>query len=153
MFKAISNVHPIRDDVENASIESQSQEEAKVNTRRDMSIVSLFVSLLVVILLGVFYFGLSQSMNGLSVEMQEVRAMSQAMPTLTARVDSLEGKLAVLDALPERTRRLIVYGMLGEMSQKGEYLSGQLGDTEEAQKLRDAVAIIRQVEEKLAGQQ
>ena len=116
-------------------------EKILAETRKDMGKVALFVSLLTVVLVVVLYFVVDQNISGLSGQVQEAAALEQEVNALDARVADMEN-------LPAQTRNLILSNDLAEMSQKAEYLSGQL-EGEEAAKLEQAGVLLREIQQGL----
>lgn len=116
-------------------------EKILAETRKDMGKVALFVSLLTVVLVVVLYFVVDQNISGLSGQVQEAAALEQELNTLDARVTDMEN-------LPAQTRNLILSNDLVEMSQRAEYLAGQL-DEEQSAKLAQAGALILEVQQGL----
>lgn len=149
MNSTANNIHPIREDVsagsDNQAAGTATRDEV-VRTRRDIGMVSLFISILAVLLLGVFYFGLSRNMTGLAEEVEALRGID-------GRVAAVEEKMEALDSLPERTRRLMITNMVNEMEQRAGYLSEQLGESEEGAKLLEAAAMLKEVQDSLAEEQ
>ncbi|WP_028586972.1 hypothetical protein [Desulfocurvus vexinensis] len=118
-------------------------------TRRDMSKVALFVSLLAVVLLVVFFFGLNQNLKGVSATVEQL-----AMNTgeLTGRMDGIEGKVAELENLPEKSRMMVMGTMLQEMAQRAAYLGTQMQTEEQNEKLHRAMELLQQVQTEIATQ-
>lgn len=118
-------------------------------TRRDMSKVALFVSLLAVVLLVVFFFGLNQNLKGVSATVEQL-----AMNTgeLTGRMDGIEGKVAELENLPEKSRMMVMGTMLQEMAQRAAYLGTQMQTEEQNEKLHQAMELLQQVQTEIAAQ-
>jgi len=118
-------------------------------TRRDMSKVALFVSLLAVVLLVVFFFGLNQNLKGVSATVEQLAVSSG---DLAGRVDSVEGKLAELENLPEKSRMMVMGTMLQEMAQRTAYLGTQMQTQEQNEKLHRAMELLQQVQTEIATQ-
>lgn len=116
-------------------------EKIMAETRKDMGKVALFVSLITVVLVVVLYFVVDQNISGLSGQVQEAAALEQEVGALDARVTEMEN-------LPAQTRNLILFNDLAEMSQKAEYLSGQL-EGEQAAKLEQAGVLLREIQQDL----
>lgn len=118
-------------------------------TRRDMSKVALFVSLLAVVLLVVFFFGLNQNLKGVSATVEQ---LAVSTGELTGRMDGIEGKVAELENLPEKSRMMVMGTMLQEMAQRAAYLGTQMQTEEQNEKLHRAMELLQQVQTEIATQ-
>lgn len=112
-------------------------------TNRDMGRVALFVSILAVILLTVFFFGLNQNMTGLSEQVKEIGQVKQQLA-------GVQQQMAVLEKLPETTRKMVLSGMLAESAQKLAYVQGQLPEGETTAKLVQALELLAAAQVDLA---
>lgn len=106
--------------------------EAPEKTGRDMGKVALFVSILAVLLLVVFFFGLNQNLKGLMAEVQ----------TMSGDVAAL--KTTVAD-MPEQVRKSIVADELYEITSKLGYMRGKVSE-EQAARLTEALTILQGVQ-------
>ena len=106
--------------------------EITARTNRDMGRVALIVSILAVILLTVFFFGLKQNMAGLAEQVKDVGVMKQQLVTVQQQVTALE-------KLPETTRKMVLSSMLAETTQKLAYVQSQLPEGEAAARLAKAI--------------
>ena len=118
-------------------------------TRRDMSKVALFVSLLAVVLLVVFFFGLNQNLKGVSATVEQ---LAVSTGELTGRMDGIEGKVAELENLPEKSRMMVMGTMLQEMAQRAAYLGTQMQTEEQNEKLHRAMELLQPVQTEIATQ-
>lgn len=125
-------------------------EEIKANTTKDLGKVALFISLLSVILLIVFFFGLNQNMTGLTNEVRDIPEMKQNIATMSSRMDSMETEMAALRDLPQEAKRMMVQSMLQEMSQRVGYMSIQVENEQQSAKLNRAVELLQEVQADLA---
>ncbi len=109
--------------------------ESTDKTNRDMGKVAIFISILAVLLLVVFFFGLNQNIKGLASEM---RAMG-------GDVTQLKSAMA---ELPGQVRRSIVADELQATISKLDHLSGKV-TPEEAAMLAHAVEQLKLVQEQV----
>jgi hypothetical protein len=123
---------------------------ADETTRRDMSKVALFGSLLAVVLLVVFFFGLNQNLKGVAATVDQ---LALTTGDLSGRMDGIEGKVAELENLPEKSRMMVMGTMLQEMAQRTAYLGTQMPHTEQNEKLHQAMELLQQVQTEIAVQQ
>lgn len=165
MSEAKEKVHNIEDykkqDV-TAADESLSRE-IMDKTNRDMGKVAMFISILSVLLLVVFFFGLNQNIAGLSQEVKALSSLKQDVQALGGRllnvqgdVDGLQGEMRIvsgkvteLEKLPAKTRNMIITNDLSAMGEKLGYIGDQI-DADQAQKLKQAQDIIKQLQSDLA---
>lgn len=119
-----SNVHNI-DEAREAAV---APEESKAKTRKDMSRMALVVSLLAVVLLVVFFFGLNQNMAGISGQVKGVGELKAEVATLNKRVATLEG-------LPKEVRNLLYFNMVSEMATTASFIEARTDDPELKKKL------------------
>lgn len=112
-------------------------------TQRDMSKVALFVSILSVVLLVVFFFGLNQNLKGVS---STVEQLSVSSSDLTSRIAGVEDKLVALESLPHKSKMMVMSTMLQEMAQRAAFLSTQMDTPEQNDKLQSAMELLQQVQ-------
>lgn len=129
---------------------SKEADEIRANTNRDLGKVALFISLLSVILLVVFFFGLNQNMTGLTNEVRDIPEMKQNIATMGERLNSMETEVAALRDLPEEARRMMVRSMLQEMSQRVGYMSIQVENEQQSAKLNQAAELLQEVQADLS---
>jgi len=122
---------------------------APQDTRRDMSKIALFASLVAVILLLGFYFNLNQNIRNLTTQVQDLASIKTSVATLDTKVGTMESKVADLETLPAKTRAALMSSILEEMSQKTSYMSSQLQSPEQQDKLMKAKELIQQVQTEL----
>jgi len=117
-----------------ASAPSDAQVTAEITakTNRDMGRVALFVSILAVILLTVFFFGLKQNMAGLTEQVKDLGQVKKELVTMQQQV-------AALETLPQTTKKMVLSSMLAETSQKLAYVQSQLPEGEAAVQLAKAI--------------
>lgn len=127
----------------------QAGEPAPQGTRRDMSKIALFASLVAVILLLGFYFNLNQNIKNLTAQVQDLASIKTSVATLDTKVGTMESKVADLETLPAKTRAALMSSILEEMSQKTSYMSSQLQSPEQQDKLMKAKELIQQVQTEL----
>ncbi|ACV69001.1 hypothetical protein [Desulfohalobium retbaense] len=166
-------------------------------TRRDMGKVGLFVSLLAVVLVVVFFYGINQNLTGLEHRVDElayleedVASLNEKMTTMDGKISAVEGdvsyldnslttlgesvqgvksqvsgmseevaavqedvtqmdaRVAELEDLPEKTRKMLLVNALQEINQKAGYLGQQMSE-EEAAKLEQAQKLMQEVQQGL----
>lgn len=116
---------------------------APARNRRDLGKISLVISLLSLVLVTIFFFGLNRNLAGLSREVQDVDSMKHSVASLDAYVDDILGQMGRINAqlldMDERRRaevvRILMQSMLDDMVQKTSFLAEQLGNAPEAAKL------------------
>lgn len=111
-----------------------SMSELNAKTSQDISRMALLLALLAVLLAGVLFFKANQNLNVLS---KDVSGISSKMGTIDARMAELEN-------LPAKSKRMVMGTMIMEMAQKASYLSTQLDNPEQAAKLLQAMELLQQ---------
>lgn len=122
---------------------------APADTRRDMSKIALFASLVAVILLLGLYVHLRQNIKTLTAQVHDLSQMKAAVSTLDTKMNTMESRVAELDSLPAKTRAALMSSILQEMTQKTSYMSSQLESPEQQDKLMKAKELIQQVQTEL----
>lgn len=117
--------------------------EITAKTNRDMGRVALFVSILAVILLTVFFFGVNQNMTGLTAQVKDVGLMKEQLATVQQQVAALEN-------LPAATKKMVLSSMLAETAQKLAYVQSQAPEGEAAARLAKAIEEITAAQAELA---
>ena len=120
------------------------------DVRKDMGKVAMIISILAVLLLVVFFFGLNQNVAGLEAKVNELTKLKGHVQTLDTKMGSMEEKIAALENLPQKTRNMLLSNILQEMSQKAAYLSSQVGTEDQSTKLMQAKELLQQVQTELA---
>jgi len=142
-------VHDLK--VDPKKLTKEEAEDIKNKTNSDLGKVALFVSLLTVILLVVFFFGLNQNVTGLTQEVQDIPEIKEQIATMTERIDGMETEMAALQELPQESRRMVVRTMLQDMAQRAGYLTGQLDSEEQSAKLNQAMQLLEDVQSDLSN--
>ncbi|WP_285908052.1 hypothetical protein [Pseudodesulfovibrio pelocollis] len=94
-----------------------------VEAHRDMSKVAMIVSLLAVLLLVIFFFGMNRNIAGLSDEVKHLGALREDVASLDQRVVQMQSDI------PVQVKRMIAHDMINEMAMKAAYL-GETLDSE-----------------------
>lgn len=125
-------------------------EEIKARTNSDLGKVALFISLLAVILLIVFFFGMNQNMTGLTDEVQDIPEMKEQIATMGERMNAMETEMTALQELPQEARRMMVRSMLQEMAQRVGYMSIEVENEQQSAKLNQAMELLQEVQTDLS---
>jgi hypothetical protein len=105
------------DSGQNASLQSGVTE-----AHRDMSKVAMIVSLLAVLLLVIFFYGMNRNIAGLTDEVK-------SLGTLRDEVSSLDQRVVQMgEDMPVQMKRILVHDVVNEMAMKASYLSETLAD-------------------------
>lgn len=156
-------VHPIQDFARSEKSKPDDAEVLKRKGERDMGKVAIFISILSVLLLVIFFFGLNQNITGLNQEVQNLGALRQDVATLGSQlgevrqsvgsvqenVGSMENRLVELEKLPTQTRNLIIMNDLNAMNQRLSHIGSQLSD-QQATRLQEAQQLLQQLQAELA---
>ncbi len=114
--------------------EVPSMNELNSKTSQDISRMAIVLALVAVLLAGVLFFKANQSINVLT---KDVTGISSKMGTIDARMAELEN-------LPAKSKRMVMGTMIMEMAQKASYLSTQMDSPEQAAKLLQAMELLQQ---------
>lgn len=149
-------------DYKRAGEPTDTMEDLKRKGDRDMSKVAIFISILSVLLIVIFFFGLNQNITGLSQEVQNLGALRDEMGALNSRlsnvqqtvggmqqnIGSMETRLVEIEKLPTRTRNMIIMNDLDAMGQRLGYIGSQLGEQQSA-RLQEAQQLLKQLQSEL----
>jgi len=125
---------------------SAEAEAIKARTERDMGKVAMFVSILSVILLIAFYFGLNQNVTGLTEEVKQVSVIQEQVSGMQGRMGEMEARVQAMESLPAKAKKMVMSTMIMEMAQRAAYLSTQVDTEEQAAKLTQAMDLLQQVQ-------
>lgn len=117
------------------SEEAQSPAAGREAANRDMGKVAVIVSLLSVVLLVIFFFGLNQNIAGLSAEVK-------SLGELRGQVQTLDERLINLEDVNGQMTRTVVYGLTNEMAMEAKYLEGQINDADQRAQLKEIQAML-----------
>lgn len=119
--------------------------------QRDMGRVSVFVSILAVVLLIILFFGLNQNLMGLTEEVRELRGMRAELSGLDTRLGVMGDKVdAMEETMPAAARRAVQRAMLQEITQKLAYLSTEAESQEQADTILAAMDALLEVQGQLS---
>jgi len=118
------------------------------------------VALLAVILMVMLYFSQQQNIVSLSEKLDEVQGVKQELvevkdqiassnehiATVQDNVAGLEQEMETLRDLPEQARKVILTGLLKESASKIQYLSSQVENEEQQEKLAQIQKMLEEVQ-------
>jgi hypothetical protein len=112
---------------ENAATEQEAEmteptQSGVADAQKDMSKVAMIVSLLAVLLLVIFFFGMNRNIAGLTDEVKSLGALREEVSSLDQRV------VQVQQDMPVQMKRMLIHDMVNEMAMKAAYLSETLDD-------------------------
>ncbi|SKA80029.1 hypothetical protein SAMN02745704_01291 [Paucidesulfovibrio gracilis DSM 16080] len=110
---------------------------------RDLSKVALVISLLSLVLVAIFFFGLNRNLSGLTREIQDYQSMKNTVSSLDAYVDDIVSQMGRVNArlmnLNEEQRsvalRVLMESMVDDMLQDVTFLRSQLRPGAESRRL------------------
>ncbi|KAF0231554.1 MAG: hypothetical protein FD177_2752 [Desulfovibrionaceae bacterium] len=111
-----------------------SMSELNAKTSQDISRMALLLALLAVLLAGVLFFKANQNLNVLSKDVSGI----------SSKIGTIDAKMAELENLPAKSKRMVMGTMIMEMAQKASYLSTQVENPEQAAKLLQAMELMQQ---------
>lgn len=122
------------DEYRNKETDVSSISDLNAKTSQDISRMALLLALVAVLLAGVLFFKVNQNVTVLNNDMQGI----------TAKVGAMDVRMAELENLPAKSKRMVMGTMIMEMAQKASYLSTQLDNPEQAAKLLQAMELLQQ---------
>lgn len=148
MSAATEKVHQM-DDYQNKSEVEAMGDEIAANVgdtaQRDMGKVAMLISIMVSVLLVVFFYGLNQNLSSLTSEVKDLQSVRGEVADLNAQMEVVDGRLVELEKLPLKTRHIIMDGIIEEMNQKAAYVGAQLSEEEQA-KLAKVQELLKDVQ-------
>ncbi len=153
--------------------EQELRAEIMTKTAHDMGRVGMIVAMLAVVIAVVLYFAGNKKIAGLEEQlaemdhkvvssMDETKSVADAlngvngvidgvkgdMDGLAKTVGAFDGRLAELESLPEKTKKIIYNSMLTQIAQQAAFLRTQLDSQEQTEKLTQAIELLQQVQSK-----
>lgn len=121
-------VHKLEAVKEDASTEKNEAEatpqQGVINAQSDMSKVSMVVSMLAILLLVIFFFGMNRNIAGLTDEVNSLGLLRNDVASLDERMIELKKDV------PVQMKRMIAHDMVNDMAMKSAYLINSLDDEE-----------------------
>lgn len=109
-------------------------EEVNSKTSQDISRMALLLALVAVLLAGVLFFKANQSIGVLNTD----------ITGLGQKIGVMDVRMAELENLPAKSKKMVLSTIIMEMAQKASYLSGQVDNQEQAAKLLQAMELLQQ---------
>lgn len=126
-----------------AQNDAHEQASGALEAHRDMSKVAMIVSLLAVLLLVIFFFGMNRNIAGLTDEVK-------SLGTLRNDVSSLDQRMVQMQAdIPVRMKRMIAHDMVNEMAMKATYLADILDSESQKTAMRSILRELQAVRTEL----
>lgn len=121
---------------------TESTQSGVADAQKDMSKVAMIVSLLAVLLLVIFFFGMNRNIAGLTDEVKSLGALREEVSTLDQRV------VQVQKDMPVQMKRMLIHDMVNEMAMKAAYLSETLDDGSQRTSMQ---AVLKELQSIRAG--
>jgi hypothetical protein len=152
MTQSTDKVHTMQD-YKSASYDEEPLQDVGKTSPRDMGKAAIIISILSVVLLVIFFFGLNQNLAGLNEQVEELGALEgeisridQTVAAVDGKVGALDTRLTELETLPQKTRNMLIDQSLNELTGRLNYMSGYLGDEQKAEKIYEAMQLLKQVQ-------
>lgn len=113
------------------------------DAQKDMSKVAMIVSLLAVILLVIFFFGMNRNIAGLTDEVKSLGVLREDVASLDQRMVQLKQEV------PVEMKRLLAHDLVNEMTMQAVYLSGTLEDEAMKTKMAEIVTNLKDIRDGL----
>jgi len=107
--------------------------------QKDMSKVAMIVSLLAVLLLVIFFFGMNRNIAGLSDEVKSLGILRDDVASLDQRVVKMQ------DEMPATMKRMLAHDVVNEMTMKAFYLTDTLEDEALRAKMQEVLVGLKEV--------
>lgn len=138
------NVHKLEDFKEGSVAEERVDETAipaagVMDAQKDMSKVAMIVSLLAVLLLVIFFFGMNRNIAGLTDEVKALGVLRDDVATLDQRMVQMQ------DEIPVKMQRMLAYEIVNEMSMKAFYLTDNLPDQAMRTKMQEVLQGLKEI--------
>lgn len=114
-----------------------------VDAQTDMSKVAMIVSLLAVILLVIFFFGINRNIAGLTDEVKTLGGLREDVASLDQRIVQIKGEL------PAQMKRMLAHDLVNEMAMKAFYLTDTLDDEAMRAKMQEVLQGLKEVRDGL----
>ncbi len=140
-------VHKLEAVTDNASQEESVQgaipEQGIADAQKDMSKVAMIVSLLAVILLVIFFFGMNRNIAGLTDEVKSLGVLREDVASLDQRMVQLK------EDVPVEMKRMLTHDMVNEMTMQAIYVSGSLEDEALKAKMTSVITNLKEIRDGL----
>lgn len=121
----------------------ENQQAGVVEAQRDMSKVSMVVSLLAVLLLVIFFFGMNRNISGLTDEVKSLGVLRDNVADLDQRMVQMK------QDVPVQMKRMLAHDIVNEMTMKAFYLSDTLEDEGLRSKMQEVLLNLKAVRQGL----
>lgn len=121
----VHKLEAVKEEVETEKKEAEAKpQQGIINAQSDMSKVSMVVSMLAILLLVIFFFGMNRNIAGLTDEVNSLGLLRDDVASLDERMIELKKDV------PVQMKRLIAHDMVNDMAMKSAYLINSLDDDE-----------------------
>lgn len=107
--------------------------------QKDMSKVAMIVSLLAVLLLVIFFFGMNRNIAGLTDEVKALGVLREDVSSLDQRMVKMQ------DEMPDTMQRMLAHDVVNEMTMKAFYLTDTLKDEALRTKMQEVLQGLKEV--------
>ncbi|SOB57841.1 conserved protein of unknown function [Pseudodesulfovibrio profundus] len=128
------------DEEQSQGAESVAAVEAGVaEAQKDMSKVAMIVSLLAVLLLVIFFFGMNRNIAGLTDEVKSLGILRDDVAQLDQRMVKMQ------EEVPVTMKRMLAHDLVNEMAMKAFYLTDTLEDEALRSKMQEVLVGLKEV--------
>nr|WP_287410161.1 hypothetical protein [Pseudodesulfovibrio sp.] len=127
------------DDAAEEAVQSDEPTASMVEANRDMSKVAIIVSLLVGVLLIIFFFGMNRNIAGLTDEVKSLGVLRDDVSSLDNRMVDME------KGIPVQIKKMIAHDMVNEMAMKAAYLGNTMDDELMRNKMQAVLNTLKEV--------
>jgi len=126
-----------------AEHQSPTLDHGLAETQKDMSKVAMIVSLLAVILLVIFFFGMNRNIAGLTDEVKSLGVLRKDVSNLDQRMVKMQ------EEIPSQVKRMIAHDLVNEMTMKAVYLEKTLESEAQRDRMQDVLQTLKEVRDEL----
>ena len=113
------------------------------DTQKDMSKVALIVSLLAVILLVIFFFGMNRNIAALTNEVKSFGLLREDVSNLDQRMVQMQQEM------PSQIKKMIAHDLINEMAMKAAYRGNTLENEVQRSRMQEVLRTLKEVREGL----
>ena len=117
-----------------ASQEAMAQGAHELRSVRRMGFMALVLGILALGVSGAFFYRTSQNLA----------VLNSGLSGVNTRMGTMDVRLAELENLPAKTKKMVLDNAIMEMAQRASYLSSQVDNQEQAAKLLQAMDLLQQ---------
>lgn len=129
----------------------EAADETKSGGKFGTARLALFTSVFAVVLMVIFFFALTQNMQGIAERVKRNENLGTELVGVQDRLSTVEATVAGFEDLDKRMKAAVVQGMLREVTGKTSFVLENMDDEERRQKVLRALELLQEVESEPPG--